>query len=225
MNSLKTYDGVQWNQYVRGAGILSGVGICRAVEMELITIDPFRKEHLNPSSIDLTLGNQIRVYNAVVEVDRSKGRMDSGYGIYPVKAVIPCLDVTRDNETILIENKPGDTFLLKPDVLYLCHTVERVCTKGFNPVIDGKSSLGRLGISVHETAGYGEAGFDGQYTLEVTVSHHVLVQIGMRFCQMRFHTIADRVVLYQGHYQGENATGAVSSRTWEQIQEQKDGEG
>lgn len=78
---------------------------------------------------------------------------------------------------------------LEPRKLYLLHTAERVSTKAFVPVLDGKSSIGRLGICIHLTAGYGDPGFDGQYTLEVTCVIPVRIYAGMRFCQMRFHTM------------------------------------
>jgi dCTP deaminase len=107
---------------------------------------------------------------------------------------------------------------LEPNVGYLMHTIERVHTKKYVPVLDGKSSIGRLFMKVHETAGYGDAGFDGQYTLEVTVVHPLRVYPGMRIAQMRFHTILGEVQkLYAGNYTGEAAKGPVPSRAWRQF--------
>lgn len=94
------------------------------------------------------------------------------------------------------------------------------------PVLDGKSSIGRLGVQVHVTAGYGDPGFDGQYTLEVTSVYPVRVYPGMRFCQMRFHTrdLGDQTVLkgpllYAGSYEGETSRGPVPSMIWRQFEE------
>ena len=109
--------------------------------------------------------------------------------------------------------------MLMPGVGYLMHTAERVCTNKYVPVLDGKSSLGRLFVMVHVTAGYGDAGFDGQYTLEVLVHFPVIVYPGMRFCQMRFMEIKGDPVSYQrtGHYVGDKALGPVGSLVHKQL--------
>ena len=98
------------------------------------------------------------------------------------------------------------------------HTVERIRTDFYNPVLDGKSSIGRLFVKVHETAGYGDPGFNGQYTLEVTTSMFpVRLYPGMRICQIRFHTLEGALASYEetGHYKGEAAQGAVGSKVHE----------
>jgi dCTP deaminase len=105
------------------------------------------------------------------------------------------------------------------------HTAERIVTDSFVPVLDGKSSLGRLFMQVHATAGYGDPGFDGQYTLEVTVTQPVVIYAGMRFCQIRFHTLVGfQRTSYQakGHYIGPLAEGPVASMSWKQFAEERD---
>jgi dCTP deaminase len=222
---LGAFEFGRWLEGVRGSGsfctthgILTSHAIRAAQDLNLIEIEPLPPpECINPSSVDLHLGEEIRVYAKGVYDEKSHREAD-GRDIYPRDgAFLSALDVKKDNETLVYCRKLGEQFLLKPSVLYLMHTAERVMTTHFNPVLDGKSSLARLGISVHATAGYGEAGFNGQYTLEVTVTHPVWVYIGMRFCQIRFHTLCGPVELYRGHYSGETAKGAVPSRTWEQM--------
>jgi dCTP deaminase len=115
----------------------------------------------------------------------------------------------------------GGSIMLHPGVLYLMHTEEIVCAHDCVSVIDGKSSLGRLGISCHQTAGYGDPGFRGQYTLEVTVVHPVVVYAGMRFCQIRFHEVVGEIQKYKGQYQGETAMGPVASRSWKQFENEE----
>lgn len=90
-------------------------------------------------------------------------------------------------------------------------------------ILTHNSSIGRLGICVHLTAGFGDPGFDGQYTLEVTCVHPVKVYVGMRFCQIRFHEIVGEIEDYskKGHYTGSAAVGAVPSMSWKQFQEDK----
>jgi dCTP deaminase len=111
----------------------------------------------------------------------------------------------------------GMGFSLQPGILYLMHTEEVVWTSRYVPVLDGKSSIGRLGIFTHITAGFGDANYRGQYTLEVTVIQPVRVYRGMRFCQMRFHTMEGEVMHYSGNYVGDTAMGAVPSRSWKQF--------
>jgi dCTP deaminase len=126
------------------------------------------------------------------------------------------LDAKEDNPTELRE-LPEEGFVLLPGIGYLLHTEERVRTDRYVPIIDGKSSIGRLFVTVHVTAGFGDPGFDGQYTLETTVTHPVKVYPGMRITQMRFHTIAGEVGLYEGNYTGEGAKGPVASRSFKQF--------
>lgn len=77
------------------------------------------------------------------------------------------------------------------------------------------SSIGRAFILVHYTAGYGDPGFEGQYTLEVTSQMPIRLYPGMKICQMRFHTMVGEPRLYRGHYTGERARGPVGTRIHE----------
>lgn len=185
-------------------GILSGEEIREAFVRKEIEIDPFEPNNLNPASIDLRLGPSVLYMGANQgNIDVKKAQM-----------------ISRDYEAKEI----GSTgILLWPYNLYLMHTVERVCTHRYVPVLDGKSSLGRLGVSVHETAGYGDPGFNGQYTLEVRVFRPTRVYAGMRFCQMRFHTLVGSCDDYarHGNYVGGAAQGPVISLVHRQFQEKK----
>jgi len=178
-------------------GVLSGHEIQKQIQKGRIRIDPYDLEQINPASYDLTLGEGVKTYNVVEALDSRAQNPTSDWII------------------------PRDGIVLRPGVGYLMHTRERVWTDTFVPVVDGKSSIGRLFIAVHITAGYIDAGFDGHITLEVTAVHPVRVYAGMRICQIRFHTIAGEVMLYKGHYQGATATGAVASRSWEQYRENR----
>lgn len=103
-----------------------------------------------------------------------------------------------------------------PSVPVRCITVEAsdglfLATRAY--IRTHNSTIGRLFVQVHVTAGYGDPGFDGQYTLEVVVTHPVRVFPGMRICQIRFHTAHGRIKLYDGRYRGERACGAVPAET------------
>lgn len=197
----------------RQAGILSGPAIIDALDKGDIEIDPFEPLNINPASIDLRLGEGLTLYDDWV--------YDSDHPSEFTRPLDRVLDVKDPLRTTSYTFNEKDGLILVPGILYLMHTVERVRTEKYVPILDGKSSIGRLGIQVHITAGYGDPGFDGQYTLEVTAMHHVRVYPGMRFCQMRFHTLAGPVLSYQktGHYRGEAARGAVPSRVHEQFNE------
>jgi dCTP deaminase len=200
-------------------GILSDSAILDAIACGDIEIDPFEFAHLNPVSVDLTLGDTLLVYERCIAdrgIDRAEfliGRTLVGYN----EAL--WLDAKKPPETLKF-TIPGDGFVLRPGVGYLMHTRERIFTRKYVPVLDGKSSMGRLFLSVHETAGFGDPGFNGQYTLEVTVTHPLKIYAGMRIAQMRFHTIVGTVKKpYAGNYVGDAAMGPVASKAYRQFQQ------
>lgn len=189
---------------------------------------PFTEKNLNPASLDLTLGNQVAVYSDFTycaTADRPRDRPFAGEGIAPVTSLPgKCLDVREKSSIRTWTIDPELGWVIMPGVGYLMHTAERVLAVDTVPIVDGKSSLGRVFLQVHMTAGYGDAGFDGQYTLEVQSVFPVRLYPGMRICQIRFVSIQGNLVTYEGHYVGDKATGPVASRVWEQMQD-KDGFG
>lgn len=119
------------------------------------------------------------------------------------------LDPKKDNETIDIEI-PEDGYVLLPGTLYLGTTEEYTETYGFIPNIDGRSSTGRLGIEIHRTAGFGDNGFKGKWTLEITVTHPVIVYPGMQIGQLYYETIdGDSSMMYNGKYQNQSDVQAA----------------
>lgn len=178
--------------------ILTGEEIKKEVAAGNIHISPYEEANVQPASIDLCLGAGVLVYN---------------HGDEP-------LDPKKPLSTHFIAiHDLGYT--LYPGVLYLMHTLERVHTDKYVSVLDGKSSIGRLGVVVHLTAGYGDPGFDGQYTLEVTCVHPVILYPGMKIAQMRFHLMHGELntsYATKGHYVGERATGPVPSMAHKQFE-------
>ena len=83
------------------------------------------------------------------------------------------LDTKKKPSFRVYDIDPECGWVLKPGIGYLMHTLERVSSDFYDPVLDGKSSIGRLFIAVHITAGYGDPGFPGNWTLEVTAQHPV----------------------------------------------------
>src|SRR5262245_28043778 len=121
--------------------ILSGKEI-RAKQGSDIVIDPFDDRNLNPNSYNLTLHHELMTYEEVV------------------------LDMRKANRVRRIESS-RDGRVLSPNQLYLGGTVERTETHNLVPMIEGRSSIGRLGLFVHVTAGFGDVGFCGYWTLEM----------------------------------------------------------
>lgn len=183
--------------------ILTGPEIQLQVELGKITIEPFDPEQVNPASYDLRLGRDVLIYEPTTLIERRYG--DPVFG----------LDAKVENPTHKI-TIPDEGLWLEPGTLYLMHTVEVVGTREFVTIIDGKSSLARLGIVAHLTAGFGDPGFLGNYTLEVTVVHPVRVYAGMRFCQARFQTVRGQLAQYDGNY-ANDSRGPVASRSWRQF--------
>ena len=79
--------------------------------------------------------------------------------------------------------------MLQPNQLYLGRTVERTETHNLVPMIEGRSSIGRLGLFVHVTAGFGDVGFCGYWTLEMFAVQPVRIYAGVAICQIFYHDI------------------------------------
>lgn len=192
--------------------ILSGEEIANEIGRGNITVRPFTSKRLNPASLDLTLGTLVKVYdrftvNSVPWQDPHDGKYVVPFNSHPhdSKQPLPTKSYTIDPEV---------GWVLNPGVSYLMHTAESVYTEKYVPILDGKSSIARLFIQVHMTAGFGDPGFDGQYTLEVTSQFPVRVYPGMGICQIRFHRIEGKVTSYQktGNYRGGLAEGPIESQ-------------
>jgi dCTP deaminase len=150
--------------------ILSGHQI-RANLGKLIVIDPYVEANLNPNSYNLTLHNELMTYEEVV------------------------LDMAKPNRVRRI-TIPPEGLVLGPSQLYLGRTVERTETHQFVPMIEGRSSIGRLGLFVHVTAGFGDVGFCGYWTLEMFAVQPVRIYPGVPICQIFYHEISGSITEY-----------------------------
>jgi dCTP deaminase len=156
--------------------ILSGEEIRRNLGTK-IRLDPFDEKQLNPNSYNLTLHDELMCYEEVV------------------------LDMGRPNRTNRL-TIPKEGLVLAPNKLYLGRTIERTETHDFVPMIEGRSSIGRLGLFVHVTAGFGDVGFCGYWTLEMFAVQPVKIYPGVAICQIFYHEIRGDYVAYQsGKYQ------------------------
>ena len=186
--------------------IISGPEIERlATTSPFLSITPFVRNHVGPNSIDVTLAPELLVYAPQPRFDRA-----TGCTTYTME--LDCRSATP-TRTLTI---PDDGFILNPNVLYIGSTVERTECNGLVPVLNGRSSIGRLGISVHVTAGFGDDGFGGgpsgpcTWTLEITCVHPVRIYAGMRIAQLAFFTLTGERCPYTGRYADQS--GPTASR-------------
>ena len=150
--------------------ILSGHEIRRQLGHN-IRIDPFDDSKLNPNSYNLSLHDELLVYEEVV------------------------LDMRKSNRVERVKI-PEDGLVLTPNQLYLGRTIERTETHNLVPMIEGRSSIGRLGLFVHVTAGFGDVGFCGYWTLEMFAVQPVKIYPGVQICQLFFHQIHGDITEY-----------------------------
>jgi len=107
----------------------------------------------------------------------------------------------KPNETKeIIISEEG--YKLEPNELYLGRTLEYTTTKNFVPMIEGRSSIGRLGIFIHITAGFGDVGFSGYWTLEIFCIKPIIIYPNVEIAQLYYHTIDGEYEEYNsGKYQ------------------------
>lgn len=159
--------------------ILSGKEIEARAGRDII-IDPYSRDRLNPNSYNLSLHDELIVYKDDL------------------------LDMKRDNPYRQVRI-PADGLVLEPNRLYLGRTVEYTETKGLVPMLEGRSSVGRLGLFVHVTAGFGDVGFRGFWTLEIFCVQPIRIYAGVEICQIYYHTLEGDYENYSsGKYQNND---------------------
>lgn len=210
--------------------ILVDKTILSEMENGNIVVKPFNREHLGTNSIDLTLNPKMLVYtNAVTFCQRTSDyqliseNMTDGKtyrSVYSQEGNF--IDCRSKNETEEIEI-PEEGYILQPGQLYIASTNEYTETHNAVPLISGKSSLGRLGLRVHATAGFGDVGFCGTWTLEIDVIVPLRIYPNMKICQVYYEPISEApLVSYDkkdsAKYSGQN--GATASLMHENFNNQ-----
>ena len=173
--------------------ILSDRTIREEIDAGRIVIDPFDPACVQPSSVDLHVDSEFRVF------------ANSRYPYIDVKQEQPDL-------TELVEAKPDEAFILHPGEFVLGSTLERVALPDdLVARLEGKSSLGRLGLLIHSTAGYVDPGWDGYLTLELSNVANLPITLypGMPIGQISFLQMTTPVARpYRGKYQGQSGPTA-----------------
>jgi dCTP deaminase len=162
--------------------VLSDRDIRAEIEAGRIVIDPFIPEAVQPSSVDLHLDRRFRVFR------------NSRY---------PYIDVREEQPelTELVEIGGDDPFILHPGEFVLGSTLERVeLPNDLVARLEGKSSLGRLGLLIHSTAGYVDPGWEGNLTLELSNVANLPITLydGMKIGQISFQRLSSPVEVGYG---------------------------
>ncbi len=148
--------------------ILSDTAIKQAIQKGIIVIEPYHESQLGTNSYDVHLGKYLATYQAEV------------------------LDARKHN-TIDVFEIPPEGYVLHPQRLYLGVTEEYTESHEHVPFLEGKSSVGRLGIDIHATAGKGDVGFCNTWTLEISVSQPVRIYAGMPIGQLIFFRVEGHI--------------------------------
>jgi dCTP deaminase len=149
--------------------ILTDEQILKEIENKNIIIEPFNRSCLGSNSYDVHLGEALATYTSDV------------------------LDAKTHNKTKQFKI-PREGIILEPNILYLGVTEEYTETRCFVPFLEGKSSVGRLGIDIHATAGKGDIGFMNHWTLEISVKQKVRVYAHMPIGQLIYFEVKGKVL-------------------------------
>lgn len=159
--------------------ILNGDDIFMAVQRKEIGIDPFDASRIGANSYDVMLYDELLIYDHLV------------------------LDSKKSNSHHVVKI-PESGYPLQKDKFYLGRTVEKCSNTSGSlvPMIEGRSSWARLGLCVHMTAGFGDVGFCGYWTLELKPSVDLLIYPFQRIAQLYWLRCAETRRRYHGKYQG-----------------------
>jgi dCTP deaminase len=171
--------------------ILSGKEIQRRLYNDII-IEPFNVKQLNPNSYNLRLHHELMMYDEAV------------------------LDM-KQNHKVTYLNIPEQGLVLTPGQLYLGRTVEHTKTESLVPMLEGRSSIGRLGLFIHITAGFGDVGFSGFWTLEMYCVQPIRIYPNVEICQIFYHTIEGDFNRYESN-KYQNNQGIQPSMMYKDFQ-------
>lgn len=174
--------------------ILSGLQIKAKLNKEIF-IEPYEEDQLNTNSYNLRLHNELMVYDEDV------------------------LDMKKENSVSLF-TIPEDGFLLEAGKLYLGRTIEYTKTDTTVPMLEGRSSIGRLGLFIHVTAGFGDVGFAGFWTLEMFCVKPIRIYPGVEIAQIFYHTIEGDYVKYKSS-KYQNNKGVQPSMLYKDFEKEK----
>jgi dCTP deaminase len=180
--------------------ILSDTEILREIQKGTIVIKPFNRKHLGSNSYDVHLGQWLSMYRDEI------------------------LDARHHNK-VHYHKIPADGLILVPSKLYLGVTEEYTETHAHVPFLEGKSSIGRLGIDIHATAGKGDIGFCNTWTLEISVRQPVRIYAGMPIGQLIYFMVSGEVEIPYSKKKGakynKGTIRPVESMMWKNFRREE----
>lgn len=207
---------------------LSDKTILKEIDNGNIIISPFNKDYLNPNSVDLTLAPEFKIYKLPYVYANN---------LYEIPAYISSNNITvhdkgftykqpldprkqNDFESFII---PEHGYVLEPNTVYLYACNERIGVKNnIRAKVEGKSSLGRLGLFVHVTAGFIDTGFEGSLVLELVATQPIVVYPNMKICQVEFTRVEGEIEEDYSQKSGSkyhNQTGVQESKYYENYKD------
>ncbi len=165
--------------------ILSDTRILEEIEKGTIKVVPYNRQDLGSNSYDVHLGKDLARY-----VDKE-------------------LDAKKHNAIEHFEI-PDEGYVLQPHEFYLGVTEEYTETHAHVPFLEGKSSTGRLGIDIHATAGKGDVGFCGNWTLEISVKQPVRVYKGMPIGQLIYFPVDGEIEVKYNQKKNAKYSGQIN---------------
>ena len=171
--------------------ILSGKEIEKRLGKDIF-IEPYQAAQLNPNSYNLRLHHELYVYEQSV------------------------LDMKKPNHITPI-TIPEEGLLLETNKLYLGRTLEHTRTENLVPMLEGRSSVGRLGLFIHVTAGFGDVGFAGFWTLEIFCVQPIRIYPNVEICQIYYHSIEGEFEKYTSS-KYHNNTGVQPSLMYKDFE-------
>jgi len=176
--------------------ILSDTRILEEIEKGTIKVEPYKRDCLGSNSYDVHLGKWLAKYRDEI------------------------LDAKKHNEIEYFEI-PDEGFILQPQVFYLGVTQEYTETHAHVPFLEGKSSTGRLGIDIHATAGKGDVGFCGNWTLEISVKQPVRIYKYMPIGQLIYFPVEGDIEIAYNKKKDAKYSGQpnkpIESMMWKNV--------
>ncbi|MEP6725033.1 MAG: dCTP deaminase [Bacteroidota bacterium] len=176
--------------------ILSDTRILEEIGKGTIKVEPYTRECLGSNSYDVHLGKWLAKYKDEI------------------------LDAKKHNLIDYFEI-PDEGFILQPQVFYLGVTQEYTETHAHVPFLEGKSSTGRLGIDIHATAGKGDVGFCGNWTLEISVKQPVRIYKYMPIGQLIYFPVEGEIEIAYNKKKDAKYSGQpnkpVESMMWKNV--------
>lgn len=226
---------------------LSDKTIMREMENGNITISPFDAKYLNPNSVDLTLNSKYKVWDKLnghrietthredLYAELNHYTEEQRIEMYPnhsnedvdndldrlgfPKYYVDC----KQNNPFLEFEMPESGMILIPGELYIYSCNEIIgCKKNIRAGVMGKSSLGRLGLFVHVTAGFVDTGFDGSLVLEMVPTLPIKIYPNQKICQIEFVRVEGDFIETYDQKEGSkymNQTGAQESKMHENFKQ------